>query len=564
MPDSTAFTTDELTLLHRVAKGLLLEREYGELLAGLLDTAIEGLGADRGFVVLPAEDAGAGEAPGYRAAVARNYKAEALAEAEQQVSTSISRAAAESDRALLIGDALDSPDFGANPSVKRMALRSILCAPLVASDAAFALIYLENRDIAHRFTERQRVLLEEICRLAAPRLRAAVAIESARRRARELESSLGASDGILTADEGMARLLETLRQVAPTDLPVLIQGETGTGKELLARALYRRSRRAQGPFVVLNCAAVPASLIESELFGCARGAFTGATRDRIGLVAAAHRGTLFLDEVGELPAELQPRLLRVLQSGEFTRLGSVHAETVDVRFLAATNRDLAREVDEGRFRSDLYYRISGITLKVPPLRDRPADIHLLTDHFLRAAGKRYARPAPRLSAALLAALGAYSFPGNVRELESEMARLVVTAPPAAELGPDALSDRIRDAVGALLAAPQPKRGIAWSQVAAQRAGSAARAGGQVTGTGAASGAPTAADPRAAGGSGVAPGRSEDAPLPVMSLEEMEKRLIVSALKHTSGNRTRAAEILGISREGLRTKMQRLGLVAPPE
>jgi transcriptional regulator with GAF, ATPase, and Fis domain len=554
------FTPEESGLLYRVAQGLLREREYGELLADVLDTAIDGLGADRGFVVVAGENAnGPGEAAPYRAAVARNYKAEALAEAEQEVSSSISRAAAESGHALLLGDALDSPQFGANPSVKRMGLRSILSAPLVASDAAFALIYLENRDIAHRFTERQRLLLEEICRLAAPRLRTAVAMEMARRQVRELESSLGASDGILTTDENMGRLLETLRQVAPTDLPVLIQGETGTGKELLARAVYRHSRRAQGPFVVLNCAAVPAGLVESELFGYMRGAFTGATRDRMGLVATAHRGTLFLDEVGELPAELQPRLLRVLQSGEFTRLGSVQPETVDVRFVAATNRDLAREVDEGRFRSDLFYRLAGVTLKIPPLRDRRHDIHLLADHFLRAAAKRYARPAPKVSAAFTAALDAYSFPGNVRELESEMARLVVTSPPGADLAPAALNDRIREAVGPPLVNPEFAAG--------ERRPAPVGRGGPLDRPLSAP-VPAASESAAASGTVAARVSAETAAeahaLPPMSLEEMEKRLIVSVLKHTAGNRTRAAEILGISREGLRTKMQRLGLSAPLE
>lgn len=497
--EAIPFSAAELALLYRVARTLLDEREYGELLAGVLDATIEALGADRGFVVVR-------EGGRFHAAVARNFRSEALTEAEEEVSSSISGAVVEHGRALLIGDALDSERFRNNPSVQRLALRSVLCAPLVASDEAFALIYLENRDISNRFTQRHRGLLDEICRLAAPRLRTAVAIEQARKRARAWESSLGETDGIVTADAGMASVLQTVRQVAPTDLPVLIQGETGTGKELVARALYRHSARASGPFVVLNCAAIPASLIESELFGYMRGAFTGATRDRIGLIAAAHRGTLLLDEIAELPLELQPRLLRVLQSGEFMRLGSVQAETVDVRFIAATNRDLEREVEAGTFRSDLYYRLSGIILKIPPLRERSHDIHLLADHFVRNYATRYAREAPRLDGECLAALSAYSFPGNVRELESEMARLVAVSPPGALLGPEALNDRIRGS---------------------------SRPGGS------------------------APG--EAGTLPPMSLAEMEKRLILAVLDHTGGNRTRAAELLGISREGLRTKMQRLGL-----
>ncbi len=507
--ETNNFNAEELTLLYRVARTLLGEHDYGELLAALLDVTIDGLAADRGFVVV--RESVAGEAK-FRVAVARNFKSEALTLAEQEVSGSISAAVVEHGRAMLVGDALASERFRENPSVKRLGLRSVLCAPLVASNEAFALIYLENRDVTNRFTDRHRELMDEICRLAAPRLRNAVAIEMARKRARELESTLGETDGIITADAGMAQVLKTIRQVAPTELAVLIQGETGTGKELIARALYRHSARAQGPFVVLNCGAIPASLIESELFGYIRGAFTGANRDRMGLIAAAHRGTFFLDEVGELPPELQPRLLRVLQSGEFTRLGSVRAETVDVRFIAATNKDLAREVEEGRFRSDLFYRISGITLKIPPLRERPHDVNLLADHFLRDYAARYAREAPHLSGDCLAALSAYTFPGNIRELESEIARLVAVSPPGATIDCNALNERILGT---------------------------SRSTGSV---------PDAAQTH-----------SRDEALPPMSLAEMEKRLILSVLEHTGGNRTRAAEVLGISREGLRTKMQRLGL-----
>lgn len=501
--EAIQFSAEELALLYRLARTLIEEREYGELLADLLDATIEGLKADRGFVVVREGDP---RAATFRAAVARNFKSEALSKAEEDVSSSISSAVMEHGRALLVGDALASERFRDNPSVKRLALRSVLCAPLVASNEAFALIYLENRDVSNRFTERHRQLLDEICSLAAPRLRTAVAVEDARKRARELEAALGESDGIVTADDAMASVLATVRQVAPTELPVLIQGETGTGKELVARALYRHSARAHGAYVVLNCAAIPASLIESELFGYVRGAFTGAQRDRIGLIASAHRGTLFLDEVGELPIELQPRLLRVLQSGEFTRLGSVRPETVDVRFLAATNKDLEREVEEGRFRSDLYYRLSAITLKIPPLRERVHDIHLLVDHFVRAYAARYARGAPRLSGECLAALSTYPFPGNVRELESEIARLVAVTPPGALIGPEALNDRIRGVSQARGASPQAAAAV-----------------------------------------------------PPMSLAEMEKKLILTVLEHTGGNRTRAAEILGISREGLRVKMQRLGI-----
>jgi transcriptional regulator with GAF, ATPase, and Fis domain len=496
--------TENLGLLYRVSRALLKEGEYGELLSGILDALIEGLGADRGFVVVR-------EGGEFRATAARNFRSEALSRAEEVVSRSIARSVMEGGRAVLIGDASSTAPYSKHQSVQQLSLRSVLCAPLVASDEAFALIYLENRQITNRFTEENRDLLDEVCALAAPRLRAAVAMSQAQRRAAALEDTHSQSDGILTADPGMARVLQTVHQIATTDLPVLIEGETGTGKELIARAVYRHSARVKGPFIALNCAAIPATLIGSELFGFVQGAFTGANRDRIGFIGAAHRGTLFLDEIGDLPLDMQPHLLRVLQSGEFTRLGNSRTEQVDVRFIAATNRDLENEVKTGKFRADLFFRLSAITLRLPPLRDRPHDIRLLAEHFVRTAAARFGRPTPRLAEDCLSILMAYSFPGNVRELESEMARLAALASPDVPCGADLLNDRIRNR-----------------------------------------------------GSGQGAASSQAAPVAPMSLQEMEKQLISSVLQHTGGNRTRAAEILGISREGLRTKLQRLEVPAPPD
>src|SRR5271156_633096 len=249
----------QLSLLYRVSQALLKEGEYGELLAGLLDTLIEGLGADRGFVVVREGDE-------FRATVARNFRSEALSQAEEVVSRSIARSVMESGKAVLIGDAAITEPYSKQPSIQELSLRSVLCAPLVTSDEAFALIYLENRRETNCFTEQQRELLDEVCALAAPRLRAAVAMSAAQRRAEALEIAHSHSDGILTADPEMSRVLQTVQQIASTDLPVLIEGETGTGKELIARALYRRSARVKGPFIALNCATIPATLIGSELF----------------------------------------------------------------------------------------------------------------------------------------------------------------------------------------------------------------------------------------------------------------------------------------------------------
>jgi transcriptional regulator with GAF, ATPase, and Fis domain len=492
---------EHLGLLYRVSRALLKEGEYGEILSGLLDTLIEGLGADRGFVVVR-------EAGEFRATAARNFRSEALAQAEEAFSRSIARTVMESGKAVLIGDASITEPYSKHLSIQQLSVRSVLCAPLVTSDEAFALIYLENRQVTNCFTEEQRDLLDDVCALAAPRLRTAVAMSQAHRRAEALELTHSQSDGVLTADPRMARLLHTVHQIANTDLPVLIEGETGTGKELIARAVYRHSARVKGPFIALNCAAIPATLIGSELFGFVQGAFTGANRDRVGFIGAADRGTLFLDEIGDLPLDLQPHLLRVLHSGEFTRLGSSRTEQVDVRFIAATNRDLDSEVKAGRFRADLFYRVSAVTLRLPPLRDRPHDTRLLAEHFVRTAAARYGRPVPRLTEDCLSALTAYSFPGNVRELESEMARLAALASADVPCGSDLLNERIRNCGNSQSAISSPAT-----------------------------------------------------PVAPMSLYEMEKQLIFSVLQHTGGNRTRAADILGISREGLRTKLQRFQIPA---
>jgi transcriptional regulator with GAF, ATPase, and Fis domain len=222
-------------------------------------------------------------------------------------------------------------------------------------------------------------------------------------------------------------VLHDLRQVAPTDTTVLILGETGTGKELFARAIHAASGRRDKPLVKVNCAAIPAALIESEFFGHERGAFTGATSKREGRFTLADGGTLFLDEIGELPLELQGKLLRVLQEGEFEPVGSSRTRKVDVRIVAATNRDLARSISEGKFREDLYYRLSVFPITLPPLRERGDDIVLLAEEFARQFATRMGRRIEPTSATLAARLKAYSWPGNVRELQNVIERAVITA-----------------------------------------------------------------------------------------------------------------------------------------
>jgi transcriptional regulator with GAF, ATPase, and Fis domain len=248
------------------------------------------------------------------------------------------------------------------------------------------------------------------------------------RRLRELRASHAVLNRILGESPAMLRLLEEAVSVAPTRCPVLIQGETGCGKELLARAVHEISPRIKGPFEVVDCGSIPKELIESELFGHERGSFTGAVRDRRGAFEMAHRGTVFLDELGELPLPAQTRLLRVLQEGYFRRVGGEEAIQVDVRVVAATNRDLWEEVGAGRFRQDLYYRVSVLTLHVPPLRERKSDIPLLARRFAQAAADEMGTPALRIDESLEARLLEHHYPGNIRELQNLITALAVGGP----------------------------------------------------------------------------------------------------------------------------------------
>lgn len=310
-------------------------------------------------------------------------------------------------------------------------------------------------------------------------------------------------------DSPMNALCDLVARAARYDLAILLSGESGTGKELLARAIHYGSGRADRAFVVENCGALPDTLLESELFGHKKGAFTGAVSDRPGRFQEADGGTLFLDEIGETTPAFQVKLLRVLQEGEIRPLGSHRCQQVDVRVIAATNRDLKAEVAAGRFREDLYYRLATVPLQVPPLRDRPMDIPLLAEGILNRAAQRLGRPVDGLSPEVLSCLQAYPWAGNVRELMNEIQRML------------ALSDS--PILGVELLAPQIR--LAGRAYAAEH---------------------SPAKPQGAGGL-----RAQ--------VDSLESRMVRAALERNGGNISRTAEELGLSRLGLRKKMARLGL-----
>lgn len=362
------------------------------------------------------------------------------------------------------------------------------------------------------------------------------------------------TSGIIGQSTTLAEVFRVLGKVAPTDSTVLVTGESGTGKELLVRALHANSRRADKPFVPINCGAIPKELLESELFGHEKGAFTHAIRSRPGRFELADGGTIFLDEIGEMDLSLQVKILRVLQEKEIERVGGTGCKKVDVRVVAATNRDLEREVAAGRFREDLYYRLNVIPLHLPPLRERGGDVLLLAEHFLDADCKKKERPRLRLSPDTRRILSAYSWPGNVRELENFMERLSILVDGDTVI-PSDLPAKILDEVGDLSALPDPE-----PPLQAEVISSALVDEKQAKSDADATRAPLAS----------ASGHCSEFIWPTLAVLEakglnlkdfldiMEGRLIDEALTRADGVKNQAAEFLGIKRTTLIEKLKKRG------
>jgi DNA-binding NtrC family response regulator len=348
-------------------------------------------------------------------------------------------------------------------------------------------------------------------RLIVERATRSAELEAEVKRLRHELRSQGALRAIVGKSPQMQGVLRTIRTVAPLKTTVLITGESGTGKELVARALHAESPRADEPWVVLNCAAIPESLLESELFGHERGAFTDAHARKIGLFEQAHRGTIFLDEIGEMSINLQAKLLRVLEEERFTRVGGTSPLQVNVRVIAATNRNLERAIHEARFRADLYYRLNVISIHLPTLRERGEDIPFLVNHFLESKGRDVGATPKRLTREAMDRVMGYSWPGNVRELENAIERAVILSGDRTELDVADLSDRLRAPAG-----DGPLGGLI-TEVCTGR-----RSLGEAT-------------------------------------DIFERMLILRGLENANYNQTRAAELLGTTRRILKYKIDKLGI-----
>jgi transcriptional regulator with GAF, ATPase, and Fis domain len=518
-PPQTALAVEQIGHLEHLVRSLGVRDRLRPLLDQVLDALVLWTGVERGLVLL--------RAPRGRLVprAARNLARADLTGEQLQLSQSLAERALHSGEPVVAIDAsFEISEL--HHSVHALGLRSVLAVPLIARGEALGVVYLDDRTRRGAFGKRELSWVKLVATLAAVAIadardqlllrRAARGARHAKERVLQLlahreaqvdhlqrelaqhneRGTRFAYASIIGHSEVLRTTLRLIDRVANADIPVLILGESGSGKELIARAIHQNGSRSSQPFISENCAAIPETLLESTLFGHVKGAFTGAARAHTGLFELAHRGTLFLDEVGEMSLGMQAKLLRAIESGEIRPVGSERSRTVDVRVLCATHRNLEQMVAAGTFRKDLFYRLNVIAIPVPPLRERTDDIEPLIAHFLRRHGQgRALQISPEARRALLG----YGWPGNVRELENEVRRLLILSDGRIEI--EHLSPAIASAGGAKQASHE------W-------------------------------DLR---------GR----------LDALESSLVLKALERTEGNQTRAAELLGVSRFGLQKMMKRL-------
>ena len=410
------------TRLAEFARQLANEPGVDTALTRLLDALIEVVRADKGFVLVLNDGIP-------QVLKARNFQRENVADAVERLSDTIVNRVLETRQPLCIEDAVHDAQFNASESVVNLKLASVMCLPLVMRSEILGVIYLGNDKLANLFTDRELEVATSFCSTAVLLVELGRQLDELRADKKALLERLeeNAYGDIIGACDAMRDIFRKIDKVAGTDISVLVTGETGTGKELIAREIHRRSPRKNGPFIAINCGAIPENLLESELFGHAKGAFTGAVGARAGRFQAANGGTLFLDEIGDMPPSLQVKLLRALQDRAVTRVGENKPEPVDIRVVAATNRDLDEELKAGRFREDLYYRINVVCLHLPPLRERGEDAAMLAKWFLGRAVRELGSKVKGFSPQSLVAIKRFRWPGNIRQLENRIKKAVVLA-----------------------------------------------------------------------------------------------------------------------------------------
>ncbi len=467
-------------------------QDSSDLLDQVMDIAMDVLQAERGFILLKGE----GKSSGFEAVTARNITQETIS-GITDLSSSVVNDVLKSGEPVLTFDATSDERFSEARSVILQQIRSIACTPMVINDQVIGAIYMDSRTDADRFTEDSLQFLKAFARQAAlsiENLRRLEALASENRQLKRQISYSGIFPEIIGESAEIQEILETITKVADSSASVLIEGESGTGKELVARALHYHSSRSEKLFVPVFCGGLTESLLESELFGHKKGAFTGAIEDKPGLFEEADGGTIFLDEIGDINMNIQTKLLRVIQEGEIKRVGEAKIRKVNVRVVSATNKDLWKEVRNKNFREDLYYRLNVISVNMPPLRNRGEDIVILANHFLKKFARQNGKDIKGFSASALKLLREYQWPGNIRELINAVERAVILCSEAV-ITPSLFNlsrTRVNDIGG-------------------------------------------------------------------KTLRDLEKAAILETLEMTGNHRTRAAEILGVSRRWLQYRIKEWGL-----
>jgi transcriptional regulator with GAF, ATPase, and Fis domain len=407
--------------LHTFTVKLSASPNLEVLKRNLVDLVIELAGAESGFMILLRESGSTA------IDVARDKLGNDLPKEGARVSESIVAQVAAEKKPILITDALEDTFFGESNSVINFRIRSVVAVPILRGDEALGVLWLGSDRLLSGFSQDWFDVLMVFAAHAALLIEKEMLIDTLREDNQALKAELSSRTfgEIVGGCPSMQEVFRAVSRLAPADISVMILGETGTGKELIAHELHRRSPRSGGPFVAINVSAIPENLLEAELFGYVKGAFTGAISDRKGKFMAADGGTLFLDEIGDMPLGLQAKLLRVLQDRAVERIGSNQAHPLDIRVVSATNRDLDEMQADGRFRADLYFRLNEAQITLPPLRDRGEDIVLLATYFLTRYNEKLDRKIRRFTPRALAGMKRYPWPGNVRELEAKVKKAVV-------------------------------------------------------------------------------------------------------------------------------------------
>jgi transcriptional regulator with GAF, ATPase, and Fis domain len=423
---------DAYTKLYEFSERLIHQRDLGELLEALMDAVIGITNADKGFLVLLEGDT-------IDVKVARNLNRENIADAVSQLSDSIIAKVVRSRKPVIVSDAMRDDEFSAAKSVMQLKVSSVICVPLLDRGRLLGLIYVGNDSIRDLFQQDTLRILTVFASQASLIVANALLLNELRIDNKRLSERLEQYrfGEIVGTSPPMQQVFRKVEKIAVTDISVLITGETGTGKELIAREIHNRSPRAGKPFVTINCGAIPENLLESELFGHVKGSFTGAVANKQGKFQAADAGTLFLDEIGEMPIELQVKILRALQERVVYRVGDTRPETCDIRILAATNRDLDKEIAAGRFREDLYYRLNVVNVELPPLRQRGEDVLVIARYLLSRYAREYDVKVKGLSPNAAVAIRKHAWPGNIRELENRIKKAIVLSE-SSVIGPDDL------------------------------------------------------------------------------------------------------------------------------